>query len=511
MKTKKGTELDVGAGSGAGSAAQRAADALAELTKALRAEEWSADPEQLYAASMDNLRYSRLPGLRIYPADEDSVATVLRLANRHRVAVTVRGSGSATTGAATPAVGGWVIDFSRWTEVAVDPVARMAYVQPGATLAAIDAAAAQHGLSYPVDPGSREYATIGGTIATNAGGMRASKYGVTRDYILSLEGFLPTGEFVRWGGNYRKFAAGFNLRDLWIGSEGCLGVITGTVLRLVPAPAARGLCLALFEDDEAAIGAVERLLRSDLQVSACEWLDTATVSCTFAFWQKKSPAMLAELPACLRRRAGDGSGCAALIIEVDGETDAIAAQLERVIGHLQLTAEDFATAMDAAGIQSLWKLRKSCSQAMFELGSRKINEDVVVPLASYRELAQLLRQIHQRYGLPTPTFGHAGDGNFHVHIMFNADDPVQSANAGEAVEALMRGIIAIGGAISGEHGIGIAKSAFLSMQYGEAEIRAMRAIKQALDPMNVLNPDKLFQAVRAHELPRETVRLPWDH
>ncbi|MCD8482451.1 MAG: FAD-binding oxidoreductase [Verrucomicrobia bacterium] len=193
----------------------------------------------LFRSSMDNLRLSRLPDAVVFPRDEEMVGQVLRLANELSVPVTARGAGSATTGATTPWHGGWVLDFSQWQQLHIDPVSQMAYVQPGVTVQALDQAALKHGLTYPPDPGSAKYATIGGTLACNAGGLRGAKYGVTRDYVYALEGFLPTGEFVRWGAGVKKYVSGYNMRDLWIGSEGTLGVITGAVLKLIPAPESR--------------------------------------------------------------------------------------------------------------------------------------------------------------------------------------------------------------------------------------------------------------------------------
>ena len=464
-----------------------------------------------YAASMDNLRYSRLPAARIRPADEEAVAAVLRLANQHGVPVTVRGAGSATTGAATPSTDGWVLDFSEWTRLQVDPVARMAFAQPGVTLAALDAAAAASSLAYPPDPGSKGYATVGGSIATNAGGMRGAKYGVTRDYVLALEGFLPTGEFVRWGGAVRKFAAGYNMRDLWIGSEGSLGVITGAVLRLVPRPQAQATCLAVFSSAGAAIAAVQAMLRAGLTPSALEFLDEQTVGCTLAFWSRKDPAALAALPDCLRQWAGRPTPPAVLLIETDGDPGSAARQLDEVRKIAAAGGAGLEAASDPATVELLWKIRRSCSQAMFELGPRKLNEDVVVPLEQQVALLDTVRQLHAETGLPTPTFGHAADGNFHVHIMYDDRDADATARAAAAVGRLMERVVALGGAISGEHGIGLAKSPFFHLQHGPAEAAAMQAVKRALDPRNILNPGKLWERCDPWTFPREQVRLPWDH
>ena len=479
-----------------------------QLQKDLGPQQVRTDRENRYTASMDNLRYSVLPEAVLFPEDEEAVADILRRANESGMPVTPRGAGSATTGATTPAHGGWVLDLSRWQQVHIDPLARMAYCQPGVILADLDRAAAEHGLMYAPDPGSGKFATVGGSIATNAGGLRGAKYGVTRDYVQALEGFLPTGEFVRWGANLRKFAAGFNLRDLWIGSEGSLGVVTGAVLRLLPRPATRTTCLATFPGHHEALASVADLLRSELEPAAVEFLDAQTVGCTFAFWKDKDPGLLRTLPACLLNAPAEA---AVLLIEFDGPEARTGEDLSRLTELLHGSCSGLATATSGEERATLWKIRRSCSQAMFSLAPRKLNEDVVVPFDQEIALLDFLAELRRETGLPTPTFGHAADGNFHAHLMFHDADPDESRRAAEGVDALMHKVIALGGAISGEHGIGLAKSSYLDLQYGEGEIKAMRAVKAALDPAGILNPGKIWLPTEVHRLPRENVHMPWDH
>lgn len=469
------------------------------------------DEDSLYKASMDNLRYSQLPAARIKPADEDSISCVLELANTHQIPVTTRGAGSATTGAATPVENGWVLDLSEWKNLHIDPVARMAFVQPGVTLEELEAAANAHGLSYPPDPGSKAYATIGGTIATNAGGMRGAKYGVTRDYVISLEGFLPTGKFVRWGGNLRKFSAGYNIRDLWIGSEGTLGIITGAVMKLLPKAAAQATCLAVFESADAALGCSQEILKSGQTPSALEFLDSQTIGCTFNFWKSKSPELIDALPGCLGKWIQAETPPSALLIEVDGRPNEVNEQLKALLETVSGHTSDYTSEIDSDKVESLWKLRRSCSQAMFELGPRKLNEDVVVPFDQQTNLISYVESLHQQTGLATPTFGHAADGNFHVHIMYDDTDSTQTKKASQAVDALMRKVVEMGGAISGEHGIGLAKSPFIHYQHAQEELEAMKAIKAALDPNDILNPGKIWHPFEPWNFTRENVKMPWDH
>jgi len=466
---------------------------------------WSQDAGDLQAASLDNLRLSKPPEVVIRPRDEEDVSAVLTLANEYRVPVTARGAGSATTGAATPWQGGWVLDFAGWTHIHIDPVAMMAYAQPGATVAAIDAAAREHGLFYAPDPGSKKWATLGGTLACNAGGLRGAKYGVTRDYVYALEGCLPTGPFVRWGADVKKYAAGYNLRDLWIGSEGTLGIITGAVLKLLPAPAQTRTFLAKFADESAALDAVEAILTARLIPSILEFLDRQTVGCLRAEGAKLAPEVSAMLGAT------NAPDSAVLLIEMDGHPAQVAEESARLLELLATFTDVCHEAQDATQAEAFWAVRRLGSRSMFRLGNTKLNEDVVVPLRSYRALLAYTLKLKDETGLATPTFGHAADGNFHVHIMYDREDKDAAARAEAGVLALMEEVIALGGVISGEHGIGLAKSPFFHLQHGEAEINAMQAVKQALDPHGILNPGKIFDPVNVWSHPRADVRLPWDH
>jgi glycolate oxidase len=467
-----------------------------KLARLLRGDVRTGDADRR-AASVDNLKLSVLPDAVIRPADEEDVEQTLRLANRHRVPITVRGAGSATTGATTPLHQGWVLDFADWTECTIDPVAGIATVESGVTVKALQDAAAKLGWLYPPDPSSAAYATIGGTIATNAGGLRGAQYGVTRDYVLGLKGFLPTGEPATFGGAVKKYVSGFNLRDLWIGSEGCLGVVTRAWLKLIPQPAARQTCLAAFPDEDAAIDAVEGILAKRILPAVLEFLDRETVLCVERQW--KRPVV------------PDQPNAALLLIEIDGHP----AEVEDTMRRLKTWAREadvpFQVARDADEVERLWKVRRSCSKAMFQLGPDKLNEDVVVPLAGYRPLLTFVRDLRASIGLPMPTFGHAGDGNFHVHIMYDRRNEADRQAAEEGIRRLFEKVVELGGAITGEHGIGLAKSAFLELQHTQPEIAAMQAIKTALDPNGILNPGKIFTPFPVWNHPRADIALPWDH
>ncbi|MCC5805747.1 MAG: FAD-binding protein [Opitutales bacterium] len=479
---------------------------LDRLRKALPPEAIDTSAEATFRASLDNLRLSRCPEAVISPADEDGVAAVLALANEYHLPLTTRGAGSATTGAATPAEGGWVIDLSAWKQLAVREETMSAFVQPGVTVKALDDAAAGTGLAYPPDPGSARHATLGGTIACNAGGLRGAKYGVTRDYVMGLEGFLPTGEFVRWGGNLRKFACGYNIRDLWIGSEGTLGIITGAILRLIPRPAARRTTLLAYKDEHAALAAAAAIRARRVIPSILEFLDRETVAATLRLWGRVAPEKLAAFPASWAQHVP-----ALLLVETDGEPAQADAEMTAVLQAAGGHATHRHTAASDDEAETLWTVRRGCSQAMFELGDTKLNEDVVLPLDAQTHFFEAVDRLRHETGLPMPTFGHAADGNFHVHIMYDAGNPAHRDKARDGTRRLMEQVVALDGAISGEHGIGLAKSPFMQLQHGTAELSLMKRIKETFDPNNILNPGKLLEPFEIWNHPRTKVRLPWDH
>jgi glycolate oxidase len=450
-----------------------------------------------FKASFDGSKLSFLPDAVVKPRNDADIAVVLGLANKHRVPVTTRGAGTSLTGSASPVRGGWVLDFSGWNRIRIDADAGLAFAQAGAVVGDIHRAAEAQGWFYPPDPASKQFCTIGGNIACNAGGMHGGKYGVTRDFVLALKGFLPTGEPVTWGTPTKKFSAGFNLRDLWIGSEGMLGVVTEATLKLIPLPAARWTLLTAFKDESAAFRAVRALFAQRVQPAICEFLDRHSVQCAEAASGKTVFAGQAGRPVVL--------------IELAGTVSEVGEQKKVVLAWAKSKATALRVARTRAEAEALWAVRRGCSPAMFKLADSKINEDIVVPLRSYEKCVRLLARLRREFRLPVPTFGHLGDGNLHVNIMYHRDNPDECRRAAAAGEALMRGVVALGGAISGEHGIGLAKSPFLRLQHSPAAVRAMLAVKHALDPNGILNPGKMFEVFKVWEHPRVKVVCPWDH
>jgi glycolate oxidase len=460
------------------------------------------DEPTCFAASFDNMRLSFMPEAVVRPQVEEDIGITLKLANEHRVPVTVRGRGTGNTGASAPIHGGWVIHLDHWNEIIIDPISSMATVQPGAITARINELAAPHGLFFPPDPSSLKHCSIGGNIATNAGGLRAAKYGVVRDYVYALEGFLPTGEKVRWAAPLRKFVSGINLRDLWIGSEGTLGVITKAVLKLVNKPAARRTFLLACATDEIALEAAAELMGQRVNPAVFEFLDTQTVE---AAEKRRGQRVFST-----EELHGNSKTHAILLVEVDGHPATLAEDAVKVRAWIKKFAVAYRETDIEAAAEALWDIRRTCSQAMYALGNAKLNEDIVVPFRNYVALIKFTREVRDRTGLATPTFGHAADGNFHVHIMYDRDNPQHCKAAEQAIHEIMQKVVDLGGAITGEHGIGIAKSPFLTLQHTPAEINAMRAVKHALDPNNILAPGQIFDPLNVWEYRPVKVTLPWD-
>src|SRR5258708_9651168 len=404
-----------------------------------------------WAASFDSSKISFLPEAVIAPRTEKNIGPVLVLANKHRVPVTVRGRGTTLMGSAAPVRGGWVIDMMKLKAVRIDTDAGMAHVGAGATNAAVQRGAEAKGWFYTSDPSSKEYCTIGGNIACNAGGMHGGKYGVTRDFVLALRGLLAWGDYVEWGTATKKFSAGFNLRDLWIGSEGMLGVVTGAVLKLVPMPAARWTLLTAFENEAAALGAARELFRQRVQPAICEFLDRESRGC----------AERATGKTVFPRQAGRP----VILLELPGSLAGVDDLKQDALLWAQQNTRPFKEARTRTEVEELWEVRRKCSGAMFELGDSKLNEDIVVPMRNYERFARFVTRLKRESALPIPTFGHLADGNLHVNIMYHRDNRAETRAAEAAAQHLMETAVALGGAISGEHGIGLAKTPFLRLQH----------------------------------------------
>ncbi|KFN51295.1 FAD-binding oxidoreductase [Arenimonas composti] len=451
---------------------------LAELVAALGPSGLLTDPGERLGYGYDNSRRQGLPAAVALPSDAAQVQAIVRACRTHRVPIVARGRGTNTTGASVPGDGALVVSFERMDRIlAIRPGDRVAVVQPGLLNGDLQAALAPHGLFWPPDPTSAGYCSVGGNLACGAGGPRAVKYGATRDNVLALAAVTGTGELVRFGAATTKGASGYDLSRLLIGSEGTLALIVEATLRLTPAPKARRVLRALFADVEAAAAAVARLMAQPVTPSMLEFMDGECVR--------------------LAREVGGATGLPAagalLMLEADGDEAVLASAVAAIAaaadgpGCLEVR-----TAADAADAAALWAARKALSPALRTIAAGKINEDVVVPVSRIPDLVAAVRAAAATHALPIVVFGHAGNGNLHVNILYDPADTAQAARADAALEDVFAAVIALDGLVSGEHGIGLVKRELLGRSLDPGALALMRAIKRDFDPDGILNPGKVL-------------------
>lgn len=419
-----------------------------------------------------------LPDAVVYPVNAEEVRRTVLLAILHRFPVVPRGAGTGFSGGSLPVRGGVVLSTERMDRiVSIDAENLYATVEPGVVTETLKLEARKRGLFYPPDPASLKFSTVGGNIAECAGGMSAVKYGVTRDYVLGLEAVLGTGELLRTGVSTAKGVVGYDLTRMLVGSEGTLGIVTRATLRLLPHPEAAVTLLALFPGNANATGAVNAVVAARVTPSAMEIMDRTAIDC-----------VQAVAPVTLPARTGS-----ALLLEVDGTHDSAAREADRVEEACRSNgALEVRRASDARGRDDLWKLRRSISPGLRRVAPVKINEDIVVPRSRLADMFAFLSDLSERRNVRIVNFGHAGDGNIHVNIMVSPDDEAEIARAHEAEPLLFDGVVALGGSISGEHGIGFSKMRFIPLELSPEVVALMKRVKAAFDPLGILNPGKIF-------------------
>ncbi|MGC9026865.1 MAG: FAD-binding oxidoreductase [bacterium] len=433
------------------------------------------DQESLLLYGYDATRISHLPDAVIFPLNVEEVSRILKVANENIVPVVPRGAGSGLTGGAVPINGGIVLSTEKMNRVlSISKDDLVAEVEPGVVTGTFKKMLEAEGLYYPPDPASSEFSSIGGNIAENAGGLKAIKYGSTSNYVLGIEVVIPEGDVLWLGRHTHKGVVGYNLKDLFIGSEGTLGVITKAILKLIPKPSSRSTLFATYPDVYISTSIVTRILGTGILPCAMEFLDHASMSAVSAY---------------LNTNVFDVNAGSALLIEVDGEPDETKSAIEKIASVCKKHAVSIEIAHDDDA-DKLWLARRAISPALTKIKPFKLNEDVVVPLSKLPELVKGVEQIAEPLNLKYANFGHAGDGNIHVNILYDAKEPDEYNRALRAVDQVFDLVIRLNGTISGEHGVGITKLNYLTKELSPATHNLMKKIKQTLDPNNIMNPGK---------------------
>lgn len=453
---------------------------LEYLSSIVGEENIKSDKAHLIAFCYDATRSRFEPDAVIFPRNEQDVSNILKYCNEHKIIVVPRGAGSCFTGGALPANGGIILSLERHMNklIEIDMENMVGVVQPGLVNMQFQKAVEEVGLFYPPDPASEEYSTLGGNVSENAGGMRAAKYGITKNYVMALRAVLPNGDIIVAGKKTIKDVAGYNIAGILIASEGTLAVITEITLRLIPKPKFKQTYMGVFPSVNTAMNAVFKSLAHGANPVAMEFLDALVIKAL----KEKFPHI--SLPQ-------DAGGI--LVGDVD------ASSLEDITSQLEILKEsfmqngsiDFVVAKDEEESKKLWFARRNASQSITIYGNKKLNEDISVPRSKLPIALDGIYEIGQKYNLQVPCFGHAGDGNIHVNVMVDKDNDEELANGYKAIEEIFQYVVDLGGTLSGEHGIGLSKAPFMNIAFSEAEMNLFRSIKKAFDPNNILNPFKM--------------------
>ncbi|MBW1780173.1 MAG: FAD-binding protein [Deltaproteobacteria bacterium] len=427
--------------------------------------------------SCDASEHSHRPDGAVWTEHAEQVSEIMGLANRQKIPVIPRGAGTGLSGMAVPIQGGIVLDLSRMNKiVGISIEDRLAVVEPGVVYADFEKALAPYGFFFPPDPASGKVSTLGGNVATNAGGLKGAKYGTTKDYVLGLQVVLPDGKIMRTGSKTMKSVSGYDLTRLFVGSEGTLGIVTEITFKINPKPTATSTALATFDSLEDAGNAINRIMHSGIIPSALEILGKETLSAI----NQNTDLNLPEVDAML-------------LAETDGytqeETDY---QLGKVIKIFRENkAREVRQAKTEKDVEELWAARKSAYAVLARIETNFVLEDVTVPMTKIAELLIGIQAISERHHIRIATFGHAGDGNLHPQILYDGYDPEQVKQMEAASADLFRLAVDLGGTLTGEHGIGLSKAPFMTLEHDPVAMDVMRGLKKMFDPNNILNPGKM--------------------
>jgi len=434
------------------------------------------DKAHMIAYSYDATRTHFEPDAVIFPRHEEDVSNILKYCNDNLIIITARGAGSGFTGGALPANGGIILAMEKHMNkiLEIDTENMVAVVQPGVINMDLQKHVEELGLFYPPDPASEEYSTLGGNVSENAGGMRAAKYGITKDYVMALRAVRTNGDVIRAGKRTIKDVAGYNTAGILIASEGTLAVLTELTLKLIPKPKYKKTYMGIFPNVDNAMNAVFKSLSAGANPVAMEFLDKLVIE-----------ALIQKLGVKLPTEAG-----AVLVGDVDGNVpEEVAFQLETLEKSFNENgATEFRIAQNDAEAKELWYARKNASQSITIFGNKKLNEDISVPRSMLPKALKAIYALGDKYGFKVPCFGHAGDGNIHVNVMI---DISQIDEGHKCIEEIFQLVVDMGGTLSGEHGIGTSKAPFMGIAFNDEELNLFKDIKKSFDPNNILNPGKM--------------------
>jgi glycolate oxidase len=454
-------------------------DIFSTLRQTVGSENVLTEPEDLIPYSFDGTAaLQQMPGCVVFATTSEQIASILKFANAHKIAVVTRGSGTGLSGGSLPNKDCIVLCTVKMDKILeLDRANLTMLVEPGVTTLQVADAATEAGLFYPPDPGSMKISTIGGNVAENSGGLRGLKYGVTRNYVMGLEVVLPNGEVMRLGNKCVKDVAGYSLKDVFIGSEGTLGVITKVLLRLIPKPVAKKTMVATFAQMDQAAEAVSAIIASQIIPCTLEFLDRMTIHCVEDY-----------------ARIGLPLDCEALLLmETDGHPAVVADEAARMekccrdCGCLEVRV-----AKDESEATKLASARRSAFSALARVSPTTILEDATVPRSELARMIRFVEAVAKKYKLKIGTFGHMGDGNLHPTFLTDERNHEEMHRVEEAFKEIFDEAVRLGGTITGEHGVGLAKKSFLPKFLGDAQMRVMRELRKALDPNGILNPGKMF-------------------
>lgn len=438
---------------------------------------FSTSPEDLLSYSFDASSIEQIPMSVIWPKSTLDVVNIMKLAHENNIPVVPRGAGTGVTAGAIASRGAIILSFEKMKNILeIDKDNLYVVCEPGVINGRLQDELEWMGLFYPPDPASMNFCTMGGNVAENAGGPRALKYGVTRDYVMEIESVLPDGKIITTGVKTAKGVVGYDLTRLLVGSEGTLSVFTKIRLRVIPLPAEVITLLAVFNSLEASGDAVSKIVSGGIIPRTLEIMDREAVLAVESY----KPVGLPD------------NADALLLIELDGYPSVITKEAEKIIDICHKLGAEIKMAEDEYARNNLWVSRRAISPALYKLKPTKINEDIVVPRNRLTDMLKKLRSLSDETGIKIVNFGHAGDGNIHVNIMVDKNDEHEYQKGIELVKRIFSETLELGGTISGEHGIGLTKAPYLNMEIKEKELEIMKSIKKVFDPKNILNPGKIF-------------------